>query len=48
MRGRTIDVNLSMNSHMRSPRIVVDAPMGMPSRILNVAIDLRARRIAGF
>jgi hypothetical protein len=33
---------------MRSPRIVTLAPTGIPSRILNVAIDLRARRIVGF
>ena len=29
---------------MRAPRSVTFAPMGMPSRILNCATDLRARR----
>ena len=30
---------------MRSPRSVMRAPIGIPSRILNCATDLRARRI---
>ena len=33
---------------MRSPRRVTLAPMGMPSRSLNCAIDFFARRITGF
>ena len=33
---------------MRSPRRVTRAPMGIPSRSLNCAIDLRARRTSGF
>ena len=33
---------------MRSPRSVTRAPIGMPSRSLNWAIDLRALRISGF
>ncbi len=37
-----------MNSHARSPRSVTFAPMGMPSRSLNPAIDFRALVITGF
>src|SRR5690349_640211 len=33
---------------MRSPRSVTCAPIGMPSRSLNCAMDLRARVICGF
>src|SRR3954454_2229975 len=33
---------------MRSPRRVTFAPIGMPSRSLNCAMDLRARTTAGF
>ena len=33
---------------MRSPRSVTITPTGMPSRSLKFAIDLCARRIAGF
>ena len=33
---------------MRSPRSVVCAPIGMPSRSLNWAIDLRALVTSGF
>ena len=38
----------SQNSYIRSPRNVTLAPIGMFSRSLKAAIDLRARRIAGF
>src|SRR4028118_539797 len=41
-------MNLSRNSHIRSLRKVTLAPIGMPSRILNPAMLLRARRICGF
>ena len=44
MRGSAIDTSRSRNSHIRSPRSVTFAPIGMPSRILKPAIDLRARR----
>ena len=37
-----------MNSHMRSPRRVTFAPIGMPWRILKPAIDFFARVIVGF
>ena len=33
----------SRNSYIRSPRSVTRQPIGMPSRSLKVAIDLRAR-----
>ena len=33
---------------MRAPRSVTATPMGMPSRSLKLAIDLRARRTFGF
>ena len=33
---------------MRSPRSVTLTPTGIPSRSLKFAIDLRARRMAGF
>ena len=33
---------------MRSPRSVTFAPIGMPSRSLNCAMDLVARRTCGF
>ena len=33
-----------MNSHIRSPRSVTRAPIGIPSRILNWATDFFARR----
>ena len=38
----------SANSYMRLPRRVTLTPMGMPSRILNPAMDLRARVVMGF
>ena len=37
-----------MNSHIRSPRSVTCAPIGIPSRSLNCAIDLRALVTCGF
>ncbi|CPU63611.1 Uncharacterised protein [Mycobacteroides abscessus] len=48
MRGRAIDSRRSRNSHMRSPRSVTCAPIGMPSRSLNCAMDLRALVTCGF
>ena len=45
MRGSAIETSRSRNSHIRSPRSVTRQPIGMPSRILNCATDLRARRI---
>src|SRR5215203_1503441 len=42
-RGRAIEMKRSRNSHMRSPRRVTLAPTGMPSRILNPAMDFLAR-----
>ena len=36
-----------MNSHIRAPRSVTETPTGMPSRTLNEAMDLRARRTFG-
>src|SRR5215210_3644591 len=42
-RGRAMEIKRSRNSHIRSPRSVTLAPTGMPSRILNPAMDLRAR-----
>ena len=44
MRGRAIEMRRSRKSYMRSPRSVTRAPIGIPSRILKPAIDLRARR----
>src|SRR5215203_1985655 len=41
-RGRAIEMKRSRNSHMRSPRRVTLAPTGMPSRILNPAMDFLA------
>src|SRR3712207_5356070 len=41
-------MNLSRNSHIRSLRKVTLAPTGIPSRILNPAMLLRARRSWGF
>ena len=41
MRGSAIVSSRSRNSHIRSPRRVTFAPIGMPSRSLNCAIDLR-------
>src|SRR5690349_18278063 len=48
MRGSAIDSRRSRNSHIRSPRNVTLAPIGMPSRSLNCAMDLRARCTSGF
>src|SRR4028119_1643760 len=47
-RGNATEMNLSRNSHIRSLRSVTLAPIGIPSRILNPAMLLRARRIWGF
>src|SRR5215213_1924606 len=47
-RGRATEISLSRNSHIRSPRKVTLAPTGIPSRILNPAMLLRALRICGF
>ena len=44
MRGSAIETSRSRNSHIRSPRSVTRAPIGIPSRSLKPAIDLRARR----
>src|SRR5512136_2595138 len=48
MRGMTTETKRSMNSYMRLPRRVTVAPTGWPARRRNEAIDLRARRTAGF
>ena len=48
MRGSPMVSSRSRNSHIRAPRRVARAPIGMPSRSLNCAIDLRALRISGF
>ena len=48
MRGSASVSRRSRNSHMRSPRSVTWAPIGMPSRSLNCAIDLRALVTIGF
>ena len=37
----------SVNSHIRALRRVTATPTGIPSRSLNAAIDLRARRTLG-
>ena len=42
------DISRSRNSYERAPRSVTATPTGMPSRTLNWAIDLRARRTFGF
>ena len=47
-RGSAMVTSRSRNSYMRSPRSVTLAPIGMFSRILKVAIDLRARVMTGF
>src|SRR4028119_1692152 len=46
-RGNATEMNLSRNSHIRSLRSVTLAPIGIPSRILNPAMLLRARRVWG-
>ena len=48
MRGSASDSSRSRNSHIRSPRSVTCAPIGMPSRSLNCAMDLRAFVTCGF
>jgi hypothetical protein len=48
MRGIATEVSRSRNSHMRALRRVTLTPTGIPSRSLNAAIDLRARRTLGF
>ena len=47
MRGMAMEMRRSKNSHMRSPRRVTLAPIGMPARSLKVAMDLRAWVISG-
>src|SRR3712207_6406261 len=47
-RGRATEISLSRNSHIRSPRRVTLAPTGIPSRILNPAMLLRALLSCGF
>ena len=47
MRGIAIEVRRSRNSYARSSRSVTVRPTGMPSRSLNAATDLRARRMFG-
>ena len=47
-RGRAIVTRRSRNSYMRSRRSVTLQPIGMPSRSLKFATDLRARHTAGF
>src|SRR5213083_1748506 len=42
MRGSAIEMSRSRNSYIRAPRSVTFAPIGMPSRILTCATDLRA------
>ena len=41
------DISRSRNSYERSPRSVTLTPTGIPSRTLNWAMDLRARRTLG-
>src|SRR5947199_263416 len=48
MRGIAIDWSLSSISYMRWPLRVTFTPTGIPARSLKLAIDLRARRTAGF
>ena len=45
MRGSAIETSRSRNSYIRAPRNVTRAPIGIPSRSLNAAIDFVARRI---
>ena len=47
MRGTAIEVRRSRNSHIRARRRVTETPTGIPSRSLNEATDLRARRTFG-
>ena len=47
IRGIAIEISRSRNSHIRARRSVTATPIGIPSRILNAAIDLRARRTLG-
>ncbi len=47
MRGTAIEQSRSRNSHIRALRSVTEMPTGIPSRTLNEAIDLRARRTLG-
>src|ERR1700733_8355799 len=48
MRGSAMESVRSRNSHIRSPRSVTCAPIGMPSRSLNCAMDFLAFATAGF
>ena len=48
MRGIATETRRSRNSYARSSRSVTVRPTGMPSRSLNAATDLRARRMFGF
>ena len=47
-RGSAMVTRRSRNSYMRSPRSVTLAPIGMFSRTLKPAIDLRAWVMTGF
>ena len=47
-RGRATLNRRSRNSHILSPRRVTFAPMGISSRSLKFAMDLRARVMTGF
>src|SRR5699024_1076065 len=47
-RGRAVQSSRSMNSHMREYRSVTCAPIVMPSRSLNCAMDLRSLVTWGF
>ena len=48
IRGSAKVSSRSANSHIRSPRSVTWAPIGIPSRSLNWAMDFRARVSTGF
>ncbi len=48
MRGMAIVTSRSRKSYIRSPRSVTLTPIGMPSRSLKLATDLRALMISGF
>src|SRR5580698_436393 len=47
-RGKATEIRRSRNSYIASPRSVTIAPMGMPSRSLNAAIDFFAFVMTGF
>ena len=48
MRGIATEIKRSMNSHIRSPRMVTFAPMAWFSRNLNEAIAVRDLVTIGF